>query len=39
MVGSFLVLFFLGWAITIVSIYYLYNEYLNDNDDNDISGI
>lgn len=39
MVGSFLVLFFFGWAITIASIYYLYNEYLNDNDDDDISGI
>lgn len=39
MVGSLLVVFFFGWAFTIVSIYYLYTEYLNDNDDEDISGI
>lgn len=32
MVGSLLVLFFFGWAFTIASIYYLYNEYTKDED-------
>jgi hypothetical protein len=39
MMGSYLLLFFLGWIITIASIWVYFEDYHNNKGDNDAGGI
>ena len=39
MMGSYLLLFFLGWAITLASIWVYFEDYHNRKNDNDSGGI